>query len=83
MDRLKTEDWALLQAKKKKKKKKRKEKNEKKKRIESNQSRSDRSGAKGRMNMDEFGGYDGGAHDEVDQTEDDRSSRDKLINNQA
>ncbi|KAE7995841.1 hypothetical protein FH972_000606 [Carpinus fangiana] len=28
-------------------------------------------------------GQDGRAHDEVDQTEDDRSSRDKLINNQA
>ena len=35
------------------------------------------------MDMDGSGGQDSEAHDEVDQTEDDRSNRDKSINNQA
>ena len=51
--------------------------------TESNQSWSDRSRAKGGMDIDKSGGQDGRAHDKVDQTMDDRLSKDKLINNQA
>ena len=35
------------------------------------------------MDMDRSGGEDGRAHDEVNQMENDRSSKDKSINNQA
>jgi hypothetical protein len=55
MNRLKREDRALLQAKKRKKKCKGKN-GKQQNRIKSNQSQSNKSGAKGGMDMDKSGG---------------------------